>query len=76
MVGGPPDRGLYNGHLNVLQLPLPHMTLGEITQTEKAGMLISDPDRMTTLIQNAAMSETTLPQLQWAENRRADCMAA
>ncbi|MYB30445.1 MAG: hypothetical protein F4Y18_05355 [Cenarchaeum sp. SB0663_bin_5] len=26
MVGGSPDRGLHNGHLNVLQLPLPHMT--------------------------------------------------
>ena len=52
------------------------MTLGEITQTKKTGMLISDPDGMTTLIQNAAISEMTLLQLQWAENRGAGCMAA
>ncbi len=54
----------------------PHMALGEITPAEKAGMSISGPDRMTTLIQNAAMSGRALPQPQWTENLRADCMAA
>lgn len=54
----------------------PHMALGEITPTEKAGMCISGPDKMTTLIQNAGMSGTALPQPQWSENGRADCVAA
>ena len=53
----------------------PHMSLGEIAPAEKAGMPISGPDRMTTPIQNAAMSGTALPQPQWMENGRADCMA-
>lgn len=54
----------------------PHMALAEITPAEKAGMLISGPDKMTILVQNAAMSGTALPQPQWAGARRADCMAA
>lgn len=46
----------------------------EITSAEKAGMPISGPDKITTLVQNAAMSGRALPQ--WNENRRADCVAA
>ena len=46
----------------------PHMSLGEITPAEKAGMFISGPDKMTTLIQNAAMSGMELPQPQWTES--------
>ena len=51
----------------------PHMSLGEITPAEKAGMFISGPDKMMTLIQNAAMSGMALPQ--WTENK-SDCLAA
>ena len=60
-------------HYNYLR---PHMSLGEITPAEKAGMIISGPDKMTTLIQNAAMYGTALPQPQWTENGSTDCMAA
>ncbi len=60
-------------HYNYLR---PHMALGEITPAEKAGMIISCPDKMTTLFQNAAMSGTALPQPQWRANVRAGCMAA
>ena len=60
-------------HYNYLR---PHMALGEITPAEKAGMIISGPDKMTTLFQNAAMSGTALPQPQWRANVRAGCMAA
>lgn len=60
-------------HYNYLR---PHMALGEITPAEKAGVIISGPDKTTTLIQNAAMSGTALPQPQWNESGRADCMAA
>lgn len=52
------------------------MSLGEITSAEKAGMPISGPDRMTTLAQNATVSGRALPQPQWNENRRSDCVAA
>ena len=52
------------------------MPLGEITSAEKAGIHISDPDKMTTSVQNAGMSGRALPQPQWNENWRVDCVAA
>lgn len=52
------------------------MSLGEITSAENVWMSISGPDKMTTLAQNAAMYGGALPQPQWNENRRADCVAA
>ena len=44
------------------------MSLGEITSAEKLGVPISGPDKMTTSVQNAAMSGRALPQPQCGEN--------
>lgn len=52
------------------------MVLGEITPAEKARMRIAGPDKMTTPFRNATMSGTALPQPQWNENWRVDCVAA
>ena len=54
----------------------PHMALGETAPAEKAGMSISGPSKILTLIQNAAMSKMELPQPQWTENKKEDCPAA
>ena len=58
-------------HYNYLRT---HMSLGGITPAEKAGMYISGPDKMMTLIQNAAVSKVVSPQPQWTENKKV-CLA-
>ena len=58
-------------HYNYLRT---HMSLGGITPAEKAGMYISGPDKMMTLIQNAAVSKVVSPQPQWTENKNV-CLA-
>ena len=54
----------------------PHMALGETTPAEKAGMTICGPDKITTLIQNAAMAEMAWPRPRWTKNERAARAAA
>ena len=54
----------------------PHMALGDITPAQKAGMLITGPNRLMTLIQNAAMSKSAIPHPQWTENLEKACRAA
>ena len=54
----------------------PHSALGGVSPAEKAGMLISGPDKMMTLMQNAAMSEMALPQPRLVDNKKANHVAA
>ena len=54
----------------------PHMALGEITPAEKAGMDIRGPDKVATLIQNAAMAEMAWPRPRWTKNEKAARAAA
>ena len=46
----------------------PRMALGNAAPTEKAGMLIMDPNRLMTLVQNAAMSKFAISHPRWTEN--------
>ena len=55
--------------------PRPHSALGGIPPAEKAGMLISGPDKIMALMQNAAMSEMALPQPRWVDNKKANRVA-
>ena len=54
----------------------PRMALGDITPAQKAGVFIAGPNRLMTLIQNAAMSKFTIPHPQWTENLEKACRAA
>ena len=51
----------------------PHMALGDITPDQKAGMFITGPNKIMTLIQNAAMSQFAMPHPQWTENQEQAC---
>ena len=53
-----------------------HMGLGDITPAEKAGMSIMGPNKLLTLIQNAAMSKMAVPHPQWTRNLEKACQAA
>ena len=50
--------------------------LGEITPGKKAGMDIRGPDKSTTLMQKAAMSDTVLPRPRWTESKNTARAAA
>ena len=54
----------------------PHMALGETTPAEKAGMTICGPDKITTLMQNAALAEMAWPWPRWTKNEKATRAAA
>ena len=52
-----------------------HLGLGDITPAEKVGMSIAGPNKLLTLIQNAAMSKMAVPHPQWARSLEKACQA-